>query len=309
MKNVIITGGSGMVGHALKSIVTTSTDRYHFISSKDYDLTNIEQTKLMFETIKPDYVIHLAAYVGGLFRNMEQKIHMFENNLIINYNIVKYSHEYGVKKLIACLSTCIFPDKVVYPITEDQLHNGAPHDSNNAYAYAKRMLEFHISLYRNQYNDNFMCIIPTNIYGEYDNFNLKDAHVIPALIHQCYLAIQNNTDFIVKGTGAPLRQFIYSKDLANIIIKLLYSDKQVNNLIISVSDEISIKEIATKIAKQLNYNKPIQFDDTYGDGQFKKTVSNSLLIDTFNDITFTELDVGLKNTIEWFINHYDIARK
>lgn len=298
-----------MVGHALKSIVTTSTDRYHFISSKNYDLTNIEQTKLMFETIKPDYVIHLAAYVGGLFRNMEQKIDMFENNLIINYNIVKYSHEYGVKKLIACLSTCIFPDKVVYPITEDQLHNGAPHDLNNAYAYAKRMLEFHISLYRNQYNDNFMCIIPTNIYGEYDNFNLKDAHVIPALIHQCYLAIQNNTDFIVKGTGAPLRQFIYSKDLANIIIKLLYSDKQVNNLIISVSDEISIKEIATKIAKQLNYNKPIQFDDTYRDGQFKKTVSNTLLIDTFNDITFTELDIGLKNTIEWFINHYDIARK
>ena len=309
MKNIIVTGGSGMVGQTLKSIVSSSIDRYHFISSKDYDLTNIEQTKLMFETIKPDYIIHLAAYVGGLFRNMEQKIDMFEKNLIINYNIVKYSHEYGVKKLIACLSTCIFPDKVVYPITEDQLHNGAPHDSNNAYAYAKRMLEFHISLYRNQYNDNFMCIIPTNIYGEYDNFNLKDAHVIPALIHQCYLAVQNDTDFIVKGTGAPLRQFIYSKDLANIIIKLLYSDKQVNHLIISVSDEISIKEIATKIAKQLNYNKPIQFDETYEDGQFKKTVSNTLLLDTFNDITFTELDIGLNVTIEWFIKHYDIVRK
>jgi len=309
MKNILITGGSGMVGHALKSIISSSTDRYHFISSKDYDLTNIEQTKQMFETIKPDYVIHLAAYVGGLFRNMEQKIDMFEKNLIINYNIVKYSHEYGVKKLVACLSTCIFPDKVVYPITEGQLHNGAPHNSNNSYAYAKRMLEFHISLYRNQYNDNFMCIIPTNIYGEYDNFNLKDAHVIPALIHQCYLAVQNNNNFIVKGTGIPLRQFIYSKDLANIIIKLLYSNKQINNLIISVSNEISIKEIAIKIAKQLNYNKPIQFDETYEDGQFKKTVSNSLLIDTFNDITFTELDIGLKNTIEWFINHYDIARK
>lgn len=309
MKNILITGGSGMVGHALKSIISSSTDRYHFISSKDYDLTNIEQTKQMFETIKPDYVIHLAAYVGGLFRNMEQKINMFEKNLIINYNIVKYSHEYGIKKLIACLSTCIFPDKVVYPITEDQLHNGAPHDSNNAYAYAKRMLEFHISLYRNQYNDNFMCIIPTNIYGEYDNFNLHDAHVIPALIHQCYLAVQNNNDFIVKGTGVPLRQFIYSKDLANIIIKLLYSDKQVNNLIISVSDEISIKEIATKIAKRLNYKKQIIFDETYGDGQFKKTVSNTLLMDTFNYITFTELNIGLKSTIDWFIKHYDIARK
>lgn len=309
MKNIIVTGGSGMVGQALKSIVSCSIYRYHFISSKDYDLTDIEQTKLMFETIKPDYVIHLAAYVGGLFRNMEQKIDMFEKNLIINYNIVKYSHKYGVKKLIACLSTCIFPDKVVYPITEDQLYNGAPHDSNNAYAYAKRMLEFHISLYRNQYNDNFMCIIPTNIYGEYDNFNLKDAHVIPALIHQCYLAVQNDTDFVVKGTGTPLRQFIYSKDLANIIIKLLYFDKPVNNLIISVSDEISIKEIAIKIAKLLNYNKPILFDEAYEDGQFKKTVSNSLLIDTFDNITFTELNVGLKNTVEWFIYHYDIAKK
>ncbi len=309
MKNVIITGGSGMVGQALSSVINNRPDKYYFISSKDYDLTSIEETKQMFETIKPDYVIHLAAYVGGLFRNINQKIDMFEKNLLINYNIVKYSHEYGVKKLVACLSTCIFPDKVTYPINEEQLHNGPPHDSNNAYAYAKRMLEFHISLYRNQYNDNFICIIPTNIYGEYDNFNLKDAHVIPALIHHCYLAVKNDLDFVVKGTGTPLRQFIYSKDLANIILKLLYSDKQINNLIISVNNEVSIKDIAIKIASEFNYNKEIKYDKLYEDGQLKKTVSNSLLVDTFNDIIFTELDIGLKHTIKWFINHYEIARK
>jgi GDP-L-fucose synthase len=119
---------------------------------------------------------------------MNNKVEMLEKNLIINYNVVKCSHDYGIEKFIACLSTCIFPDNTTYPIKETTLHDGAPHDSNYAYAYAKRMLEIHCRTYREQFGDNFICVIPTNVYGPNDNFYLENGHVIPSLIHKCYLA-------------------------------------------------------------------------------------------------------------------------
>ena len=128
----------------------------------------------------------------------------------MNDNVLSCSHKYGIKKVVSCLSTCIFPDKTTYPINETMLHNGPPHLSNDAYAYSKRMLEVQSKAYQEQYGDNFICVIPTNIYGENDNYNLENAHVIPALIHKCYNAKKNNKKFIVCGTGSPLRQFIYS---------------------------------------------------------------------------------------------------
>ena len=170
-----------------KNLSTYDYD-FIFVSSKDADLTKYNETYSLFKKLEPDYVIHLAACVGGLFKNMNQKVDMFEINNLINFNVVKISHEFKVKKLICCLSTCIFPDKTTYPIDETMLHNGPPHSSNDAYAYAKRMLEVHCKAYQEQYNDNFICVIPTNIYGPHDNYSLDDGHVIPALTHRCYLA-------------------------------------------------------------------------------------------------------------------------
>ena len=197
----------------------------------------------MFEKYKPNYVIHLAACVGGLYKNMNNKVKMLEDNLMINYNVIKCAHDYNVEKLISCLSTCIFPDKVSYPIVESMLHEGPPHFSNDSYAYAKRMLEIHTKAYRENYGDKFMCIIPTNIYGPHDNFHLEDAHVIPMLIHKCYLSKQNNINFIIRGTGKPLRQFIYSEDLAKMILTILFKSNNLDNIILSVpeSQEISIE--------------------------------------------------------------------
>ena len=226
-KKLLITGGNGLVGSALQKVINYDLYETKFLSSKECNLSNYEDTYNLFKSFNPNYVIHLAASVGGLFKNMNYKVNMLEDNLLINFNVLKCSHIFKVEKLINCLSTCIFPDKTTYPINEDMLHDGPPHISNDAYAYAKRLLEIHSKAYREQYNDNFICVIPTNIYGDHDNYSLEDGHVIPSLIHKCYLSKEKDEDFIVRGTGNPLRQFINSLDLGRLILWTLeeYNEK------------------------------------------------------------------------------------
>ena len=155
--NILITGGSGLVGRALQEIQKDyNQHRFYFLSSQDVDLTNYQQSKEVFSKINPQMVIHLAACVGGLFKNMNYKVDMFEKNMLINLNVLKICHDLGVSKVVSCLSTCIFPDKTSYPINEDMLHQGPPHESNDAYAYAKRMLEIQSMAYQQQYQDNFI---------------------------------------------------------------------------------------------------------------------------------------------------------
>ena len=306
---VLVTGGSGLIGKAIESIKSNYDYNFIFLSSSDCDLTDFNKTKELFNKIKPDYVIHLAANVGGLFKNMNQKVDMFEKNLLINYNVIKCCHDLKIKKLISCLSTCIFPNDTTYPINESMLHNGEPHNSNDAYSYAKRMIEVHSKAYREQYNDNFVCVIPTNVYGEYDNFSLEDGHVVPALIHKCYLAKQNNESFVVYGSGKPLRQFIYSTDLAKLILWVLenYSGEPII-LSPNENEEVSIKNVAELIAKEFDYDN-IKFDTSKSDGQFKKTADNTKLIDLYEEFKFTTIEEGIKKSVNWFMNNYKIARK
>ena len=315
-QKILITGGTGLVGNAIKKISKNYSDNYDFIflSSSNCNLLDFNKTLELFTKIKPQYVIHLAANVGGLYKNMNQKVQMLEDNVLINMNVLKCSHIVKVKKLIATLSTCIFPDKVEYPINETLLHDGPPHNSNDSYAYAKRLLEVQCAAYNQQYGTQFMCIIPTNIYGDYDNFNLEDSHVIPGLIHKCYLAKKNGVNFIIKGSGKPMRQFIYSNDLADIIMLLLHNnnDTIVESFIISpgTDAEYSIQYIAEIIAKKFDYLHKLEYDITYSDGQYKKTCDNTKLMNFLkNDFTFTDIHVGLDNTIEWFIKNYSILKK
>ena len=309
--NVLVTGGTGLVGKALQYISENYNYNFTFLSSKDCDLSDLIKTRDLFKIIKPDYVIHLAANVGGLYKNMNSKVTMLEDNLLINLNVLKCCHEFSVKKCISCLSTCIFPNEIKYPINENMLHLGPPHDSNDSYAYAKRMLEIHSKAYREQYGDNFICIIPTNIYGPHDNYNLEDSHVIPGLIHKCYLSKINKTEFIVRGTGKPLRQFIYSVDLAKLIIWTLEKYHELDNIILSVNEkeEISIKNVAIEIAKCFNYEHMLKFDESYSDGQYKKTADNSKLMNLYRDFKFTKINIGIKKTIDWFIDNYEDSRK
>jgi GDP-L-fucose synthase len=313
---ILVTGGSGLVGSAIQSI-SHLYPQYTFIfaSSNHCDLTNWEQTIQYFKFINPDYVIHLAAMVGGLFKNMKWKVSMLETNLTINSNVLKASHQVNVKKLIGCLSTCIFPDKTTYPINETMLHDGPPHFSNDAYAYAKRILEVQCKAYHEQYGNNFVCVIPTNIYGPKDNFNLSDAHVIPALIHRCYLAKQSSSPFVIAGSGKPLRQFIYSEDLAKLFMWVLESYNDNTSIILSVGekDEVSIGYIGKLIAQSFDYDydSNIQFDETKQDGQFKKTADNSKLMGLYgnNIFEFTKISDGIEKSVKWFIENYDNCRK
>ena len=202
---VLVTGGTGLVGMAIQEVVKdekqkSGSEEWVFVGSKDADLRDIDETRALFAKIRPTHVIHLAAFVGGLFRNLKYKTEFWRYNTQMNDSIMLCCKEFGVKKLVSCLSTCIFPDKTTYPINETMLHDGAPHRSNEGYAYAKRMIDVLNRCYNAQYGCKFTSVIPTNIYGKYDNFSIQDGHVIPGLMHKCLLAKKNGTDFTVWGS-------------------------------------------------------------------------------------------------------------
>ena len=173
------------------------------------------------------------------------------------------------------------------------------------------MIDVMNQCYHDEYGCNFTSVIPTNIYGPYDNFNIEDGHVIPGLIHKCYLAKQNNTDFVIWGTGKPLRQFIYSNDLAKLILWTMESYESIEPIILSVdeTDEISIYDVVYMIADAMKFTGNIVFDELKADGQYKKTASNQKLRKMLPDFEFTKIREGIIHTCKWFEDNYDIARK
>ena len=308
---ILVTGANGLVGRAVVSVLNQKQYNVASPSSKECNFENFSATLAYFQSFQPDAVIHLAANVGGLYKNINQKVDMFEKNLLINFNVLKCAHLCNVENVVSCLSTCIFPDRTTYPIDESMLHDGPPHFSNDSYAYAKRMIQIHSNAYYEQYHRNFKCVIPTNIYGPHDNFSLEDGHVIPSLIHQCYLAKAEDRDFIVRGTGKPLRQFIFSKDLAELLVWVLESYHEKDSIILSVDEkhEISIREVANEIAKNFNYKDRIVFDSSFSDGQYKKTASNAKLRKYLPDFKFTTIEDGIRQSVDWFLKNYETCRK
>lgn len=220
-------------------------------------------------------------------------------------------HKRGVAKLVSCLSTCIFPDATTYPIDETMIHNGPPHASNEGYAYAKRMVDVQNRMYAAQYGCAFTSVVPTNIFGKHDNFHLADSHVIPAMIHKCHLAMQQGTEFVVLGSGAPRRQFIFSKDLARLMLWTLRSYAEPDPIILSVGeeDEVSIGDVAAMVAEAMGYKGAPKFDASAADGQFKKTASNAKLRTYLPDFQFTPMRDALKETVDWFVANFEAARK
>jgi len=179
------------------------------------------------------------------------------------------------------------------------------------YAYAKRMLDVQTRLYREDHGCNFVSVVPTNIYGPFDNFNLEDSHVIPGLMHKCLLAKKANTDFVIWGSGSPLRQFIYSEDLGALMVWCLYNYNQPEPLILSVGeeDEISIADVARLIVEAMNFKGNLVFDKTKSDGQYKKTASNKKLLSLHPSFRFTPIKSAIQKTATWFEANYHTARK
>lgn len=297
----LITGGTGLVGsHFTKGIK---------VSSKDYNLLHDSEVEQMFKDHHPEVVIHTAGRVGGLGANMNYLGDFFYENIKINTSVLHQAKEYGVKKFVSFTSTCVFPSKVEYPLTEDKIHLGPPHSSNYAYAHAKRMLDIQGRAYNDQFGTHYFSVIPVNIYGPHDNFHLENSHVVPALIHKIFLAKKNNTDLILWGTGKPLREFIYVKDITNLTETLVEKYEGTKPIILSTSEETSIKDITYLLCDLIGFKNKVIFDSNKPDGQFRKPSDNSYLKSIIGDYQFTPLEEGLKETVDWFISAYPNIRK
>ncbi len=312
---IIITGSTGLVGDALKNILNTHNhNEFLYLNSKNCNLLNEDITAQTFLNFKPDIVIHLASKVAGLYGNMNNNYKFLTDNIKINSNVLEACKISNAKRLINILSTCIFPDEnVSYPLTSSQILQGPPHFSNIGYAYSKRLLYIGSKLLSDQNNIEIINLIPTNLYGNNDNYNLQNSHVIPALIHKCYLAKKNNTPLYILGSGNAKRQFLYAPDFAKIITSFIYIPlhQKFNSIIVSPpSDtEITIKSLVNLITQSLDFDGQIIYtNESLMDGQISKTTNNEELLPYMN-CEFTNISLGVKNTINYFTSHFDCIRK
>ena len=300
MSEILVTGGHGLIGSEF-----TNVEKF---TRSEFDLTNPGDVSGLFRKYAPKYVIHTAAKVGGVLENSKFPADFYTENILINTNVIDFARWFGIKKLCCYGSTCIFPDDIDYPLTEEKIHLGPPHHTNFGYAYAKRMMSVQIDAVNQQYGTDYFTIIPTNVYGPKDNYNLMSGHVIPSLIHRCYLAMQENSNLVIWGSGKPLREFIFARDVADISLALLHKEK-VGSVIVSPSEEISIADLATTICDKMKFKNKIVFDTSKPDGQYRKNTDTNKLKTLLDDYTFTPLDAGLDETIEYFLKNFGSIRK
>ena len=303
---ILITGGTGMVGSAFGDIMDErSSYKFVLVGSNDYDLTITEECSAMISDHRPDAIIHLAARVGGVKGNSDFVADFYLDNIKMNTNILDSAHKFRVKKVLSLLSTCVYPDKAVYPLTEDQIHSGPPHVSNFGYAYAKRMLDVHSKALRKQYGCNFICAIPNNIYGPRDNFDLDCGHVVPAIIRKVWEAKLNGGEPTFWGDGKPLREFTYSRDIAKALIFLLENYEGSEPINIGNMEEMSIHSAVNKICKKLKYDGQIIWDTDKPSGQFKKpSLNNNFIKIGWRNSNYTSFNDGINQTCDWFLENY-----
>ena len=307
---ICITGGSGMVGSCIKDIANNyPCYEFVFLNGRyGINLENRDAVMRNFKENKYDAIIHLAANVGGLYKNMDKNVEMFNSNIKINQNVLEASNECNINRGIFCLSSCIYPaNPEKFPMDETMIHSGPPHHSNSGYAYAKRMLEVQCRNYNNAYGREYICVVPVNLYGPYDNFDLNDGHLIPMVMHRFHNNLQNDDkSFVAYGTGTPLRQFLYAPDFARIICEVLLGDRyDSTEPIICCNDvELPITDVIETIANVMNIpTKYLSWDTTKSDGCLRKTVSNKKFKHMYPEFKFTELHDGLIETYKWFYNY------
>ena len=229
-KKILVTGGTGLVGTSLKNYIIKNNldkiDEYIFLSSKECNLINYDETENIFQKIQPSHVIHLAVKLMAGNQMMNYPVDLLLNNIDINTNVLKCCYKFNIKKCISVLSSFAYPKNASIPIDEDQLHEGKCHENYESYAFAKRHLEILARSYRKQYNCNFINIIPSNIFGPIENAR-EDGPVVEALIKKCYNSKKNDENIICRGSGKSFRQFCYAPDLARVLLWTLenYNDE------------------------------------------------------------------------------------
>lgn len=294
---VLVTGGTGFVGKNLKK----EYSNWIYVSSKDFDLTSREQCLAMYEEVKPDAVLHLAGKVGGIKENTNNQADFYDINTMINTNVVSQAHKAGIKRLLASLSTCAFPNVVArYPFSEEDLLKGPPAPTNLSYGYTKRSLYIQIKSYREQYGVNYSCFCPSNIYGSYDNFDSESSHFVPSMIKRFYEC--NDGDVLeFWGDGKALRQQLYIGDLIKALPLLLENHNTDLPLIISPSENLSIDSMIKKCLKKVNKSVIIEYNNKLK-GQHRKDGSNKKFIDLVGEFNFTTFERGIEKTYEWYKN-------
>jgi GDP-L-fucose synthase len=297
---ILVAGASGLVGSAIVRELKRVNMSVIGISSKDLNLLDRSRTFSYVKSIKPTVVIDAAAKVGGIGGNNNYPVEFLTQNIQIQSNLMDSAHEANVERFIFLGSSCIYPKTCPQPIKEEYILTGELEQTNSAYAIAKIAGIELIKSYRREYNRSWISVMPTNLYGPNDNFNLETSHVLPALIRKFVDAVRiNSPEVVLWGTGSPLREFLHVDDLAKAILVCLKNYDDMQHINIGSGIEISIKDLSIKIADIVGYNGKITWDSKYPNGTPRK-VLDITKITKLGWAPLISLDSGIKSTVEWY---------
>lgn len=300
---IYVAGHTGMVGSAIvRHLQKLGYNNLLLRTHRELDLTDQQATKNFFEQERPDYVFIAAAKVGGIQANSSFPADFLYVNLMINANIIHAAHEVGVKKLLALGSSCIYPKFAEQPIREEALLDGKPEPTNEGYAIAKISALELVKFFHRQYNDPFISCMPTNIYGENDNFDLQGSHVIPAMIRKFHTAKVEGADSVTLwGTGSPKREFLYVDDLADACVFLMENYDEAEHINIGSGEEVSMKQLAKEIASVVGFEGSLNYDTEKPDGAPRRLV-DSTRIHELGWKHKVMLRQGLERSYRYFLN-------
>jgi len=301
-KRVVVTGGAGFLGSfVVEGLRARGCGEVFVPRSRDYDLREREAILRLYEEARPDLVIHLAGVVGGIEANRAHPGRFFYDNLIMGIQLMEYARRFGVPKFVAVGTICAYPKFTPVPFKEEDLWNGYPEETNAPYGLAKKMLLVQAQAYRQEYGYRAIYLLPVNLYGPRDNFDLETSHVIPALIRKCVEAGQRGErEVVVWGDGSPTREFLYVEDAAEGILLAAerYDDPEPVNLGSGV--EVSIQELVEKIRDLTGFEGQIRWDTTKPNGQPRRCLDVTRARERFEFSARTSLDEGLRRTIQWY---------
>jgi GDP-L-fucose synthase len=296
LSRIYIAGHNGMVGSAcLRLLKRKGYINLIFKSSNDLDLTNQQSVNDFFKEEKPEIVINAAAKVGGIWANSKFPYEFLMENMLIQNNLIKASFDYDVDKFIFLGSSCIYPKMANQPIDENSLLTGELEETNQWYAIAKISGVKLIEALRDEYNKDYIALMPTNLYGPNDNFDLETSHVIPAMIRKFHEAKQKKTDVTIWGTGSPLREFLHVDDLANAVLFCLNNQMESPIYNVGSGEELNILELATLVSKIVGFKGNILFDKTKPDGTPRKLLKSDKIKEKGFKSKIT-LEAGIKST-------------
>jgi GDP-L-fucose synthase len=301
-RRVCVTGGAGFLGSFVVEKLQERGAEHIFVPrQKDYDLTKLEAIRQMLAEARPDVVIHLAALAGGIGANRARPADFFYKNLLMGTQLLHESYEAGVEKFVGIGTVCAYPKYAPVPFKEEDLWNGYPEETNAPYGLAKKMLLVQGQAYREQYGFNAIHLLPVNLYGPRDNFDLETSHVIPALIRKCLEANERGEEQIVAwGTGSPTREFLYVEDAAEGILLATERFDGADPVNLGSAFEISIKELMETIARLTGFEGNIVWDTSKPDGQPRRKLDTSRAREWFGFEARTRFEEGLQCTIEWY---------